>query len=128
MDAEESPAQPPKLDTLTRVAQLSWPKAENETQALLPVIAQDKRSGRVLMLAWVNRQALRQTLETGLATYWSRSRQEIWVKGATSGNYQKIQSVHSDCDGDAILYQVNQIGPACHTGSPDCFFEEMPVE
>jgi len=88
---------------------------------LVPVVAQDAVSGEVLMLAWANGEALRLTIETGQATYWSRSRREIWVKGATSGHTQEVVRVMLDCDGDTLLYQVRQTGPACHTGARTCF-------
>lgn len=90
-------------------------------QGLVPVVAQSEATGLVLMLAWMNREALTQTLDTGQATYWSRSRQELWVKGETSGNRQTVKSVSVDCDGDSILLQVDQQGPACHTGLDSCF-------
>jgi phosphoribosyl-AMP cyclohydrolase len=93
---------------------------------LLPVVTQDWRSGEVLMLAYVNRDAFEQTLATGLATYWSRSRQELWVKGATSGHTQKIHEVLVDCDNDTILYKVEQLGgSACHAGYRSCFFRKV---
>ena len=88
---------------------------------LVPAIVQDVDSKRVLMLAYQNREALELTLETGVATFWSRSRQEIWVKGATSGNTQHVQSIEVDCDSDAILLQVHASGPACHNGTTSCF-------
>jgi phosphoribosyl-AMP cyclohydrolase len=89
---------------------------------LVPVIAQDHQSGAVLMLAWINREALTLTLETGDVTYWSRSRGELWRKGATSGHTQRLVEAWIDCDGDALLLKVKQSGPACHTGAPTCFF------
>lgn len=89
---------------------------------LLPVIAQDAENGEVLMLAWANREAFEKTLETGRATYWSRSRKGLWVKGDTSGHVQEIVKVAIDCDGDAILYKVKQTGAACHEGYRSCFF------
>ena|SRR5690625_3104317 len=92
---------------------------------LLPVIAQDEADGTVLMLAWANEEALRLTLETGDAHYFSRSRGELWRKGATSGNTQKVLGVRTDCDADALLYFVRQTGPACHTGARSCFFEKL---
>lgn len=88
---------------------------------LIPVIAQDFKTGEVLMLAYMNRSALQQTLETKRATYWSRSRSQIWVKGETSGHTQRVESINLDCDADAILLQVEQIGPACHTEARSCF-------
>jgi phosphoribosyl-AMP cyclohydrolase len=93
---------------------------------LLPVVAQDWRTGEVLMLAYVNRDAFEQTLATGLATYWSRSRQELWVKGATSGHTQKIHEVLVDCDNDTVLYKIEQLGgSACHAGYRSCFFRKV---
>ena len=94
-------------------------------QGLVPAIAQDARSGQVLMLAWMNAESLQLTLDTGYATYFSRSRQQLWKKGETSGHTQKVLDMHYDCDGDAILMQVEQIGPACHTGATSCFFNAM---
>jgi phosphoribosyl-AMP cyclohydrolase len=92
-----------------------------DAQGLVPVIAQDSTSGQVLMLAWMNRQALELTLETRRGTYFSRSRSRIWVKGEESGNVQEVISLSLDCDGDAIVMSVQQHGPACHTGSVTCF-------
>lgn len=91
-------------------------------EGLIPAIAQDGASGAVLMLAWMNAEALRLTLETGMATYWSRSRQALWRKGETSGHGQKVMEVRLDCDQDAILLIVEQTGPACHTGARSCFY------
>ena len=92
-----------------------------DPSALIPAIAQDATSKEVLMLAYMNSQALALTLSTGKATYWSRSRNEMWIKGSTSGHFQEVQSVSLDCDGDAILLIVNQVGAACHTGEKTCF-------
>lgn len=91
-------------------------------QGLVAAILQDRVSGRVLMQAWMNREALEQTVATGQATFWSRSRQEIWVKGLTSGNTQKVIDLRLDCDGDALLLLVEPAGPACHTGETSCFY------
>jgi phosphoribosyl-ATP pyrophosphohydrolase/phosphoribosyl-AMP cyclohydrolase len=88
---------------------------------LVVVVAQESRTGDVLMVAWANREALRQTRATGLAHYWSRSRQTLWRKGETSGHEQRVREIRLDCDGDAVLYRVEQHGPACHTGTPTCF-------
>lgn len=88
---------------------------------LVAAIAQESDSGEVLMLAWMDRAALERTLRTGEATYWSRSRGEQWVKGATSGNVQRVRSVALDCDGDTVLLRVEQTGGACHTGDRTCF-------
>ena len=92
---------------------------------LVPCIAQAYDTREVLMLAWMNRVALQQTLETGLCTYYSRSRQKIWVKGEESGHIQKVVSLSYDCDGDTILALVEQTGAACHTGAHSCFFNRL---
>lgn len=92
---------------------------------LIPAIAQDHLSGEVLMLAYMNRESLAITLESGRATYWSRSRNELWEKGATSGHTQRVISISVDCDGDALLLKVEQVGAACHTGEDSCFHREV---
>ncbi|MDP6166511.1 MAG: phosphoribosyl-AMP cyclohydrolase [Gammaproteobacteria bacterium] len=89
---------------------------------LIPVITQDSVSKSVLMMAWMNLEALEKTLSTGKVTYWSRSRKALWIKGETSGHTQELVSMSFDCDGDSILCLVNQIGAACHTRRPDCFY------
>lgn len=91
---------------------------------LLPAIVQDSKTGKVLMLAYVNEESLRLTKETGTAWFWSRSRKELWNKGATSGNFMHIERIMIDCDGDTLLFLVHPDGPACHTGHETCFFEE----
>lgn len=93
-----------------------------DANGLIPAIAQDAATGRVLMLAWMNAEALRLTLETGQATYWSRSRQALWRKGETSGHVQRVVEARIDCDQDCVLLRVEQAGPACHTGADDCFY------
>jgi phosphoribosyl-AMP cyclohydrolase / phosphoribosyl-ATP pyrophosphohydrolase len=93
-----------------------------DAQGLVPVVAQDATTGAVLMLAYADRHALRATMETGEAHYWSRSRGRQWRKGESSGNVQRVVEVRLDCDADAVLYRVRQQGPACHTGERDCFF------
>lgn len=95
---------------------------------LVPAIAQDTASGAVLMLAWMNRAALEQTLKTGWVTYYSRSRQKLWRKGETSGHQQRLHTMHLDCDGDAVLVRVEQTGPACHTNRPQCFYLKVSGE
>jgi phosphoribosyl-AMP cyclohydrolase len=97
-----------------------------DSDALIPAIVQDSTSKEVLMLAYMNAQSLELTLTTGKATYWSRTRNELWVKGATSGHYQDVQSIALDCDGDALVLQVIQTGAACHTGQQTCF--HTPLE
>lgn len=91
-------------------------------QGLIPVITQDAATQKVLMLAWMNIDALKKTLSTKRVTYWSRSRQQFWIKGETSGHTQQLVSMSFDCDGDAILCLVKQTGAACHTGRPNCFY------
>lgn len=101
-------------------------------QGLVAAIIQQHDSGEVLMLGWMDAEALRRTLTSGRVTFWSRSRREYWRKGDTSGNYQLVRGVRLDCDGDAILVQVHQHGPACHTGTRTCFdaddLEPVPGE
>ncbi|MSO28146.1 MAG: phosphoribosyl-AMP cyclohydrolase [Candidatus Planktophila sp.] len=97
------------------------------SQELIPAIAQDFKSGEVLMLAYMNSDSLAITIETGRATYWSRSRNELWEKGATSGNTQKVISISLDCDGDALLLQVEQVRAACHTGKISCFHNPISL-
>lgn len=96
-----------------------------DTDGLIPAIVQDARSGDVLMMAWMNEEAIRRSLEKGETVFWSRSRSEFWHKGATSGNTQRIISVAADCDGDTLLFKVDPAGPACHTGADSCFFAEL---
>lgn len=96
-------------------------RLSRDPAGLVAAIVQQHDTGEVLMLAWMDEEALRRTLATGRATYWSRSRQRYWVKGETSGHHQYVRSVSLDCDGDALLLQVDQVGVACHTGSRTCF-------
>ena len=97
-------------------------------QGLIPVITQDAETKDVLMFAWMNKVALEQTLSTKRVTYWSRSRQQLWVKGETSGHTQSLVSMAFDCDGDTVLCQVIQSGAACHTGRPNCFYLEVDTD
>jgi phosphoribosyl-AMP cyclohydrolase / phosphoribosyl-ATP pyrophosphohydrolase len=96
-----------------------------DSQGLVPVIAQDRATGVVRMLAWANAEALRATVQSGLATFWSRSRNELWEKGKTSGNSMRVHDLRLDCDGDAILYIVDANGPSCHTNATSCFFRSI---
>jgi len=116
-----APRAPLELDTL-----------KLDERGLLPVIAQDRVTGEIRMLAWASREAVQKTLETGRATFFSRSRNELWEKGATSGNALAVSSVLVDCDADALIYLVTPSGPTCHTGAPSCFFRSLaapgPVE
>ncbi|MDR9393504.1 phosphoribosyl-AMP cyclohydrolase [Roseovarius sp. SYSU LYC5161] len=89
---------------------------------LIPAIAQDAATGEVLMMAWMNAEAVARTLETGRVTYWSRSRQAFWIKGETSGHVQELVDMRVDCDRDCLLLQIRQTGPACHTGRRSCFY------
>lgn len=91
-------------------------------QGLVPVIAQDAKNGEVLMMAWMNRETLKKTVESGLMHYWSRSRQKVWLKGETSGHTQKVKEIRFDCDGDTLLMKIEQKGGACHEGYRSCFF------
>ena len=101
--------------------QVKW-----NSEGLLPVIAQEADSGEVLMMAWMNREALELTREKGRAVYWSRSRQQLWYKGETSGNVQELEEIRIDCDADVVLLQVRQVGGiACHTGRRRCFFRVL---
>jgi phosphoribosyl-AMP cyclohydrolase len=95
---------------------------------LVPVVVQEANTGAVLMLAWADDEALQHTLETRKATYYSRSRQQLWVKGETSGHTQRVREVRLDCDGDTLLYRVEQTGPACHTGTMTCFDSTVLAE
>ncbi|MBV9922472.1 MAG: phosphoribosyl-AMP cyclohydrolase [Pseudonocardia sp.] len=96
-------------------------RLKRSAEGLICAVAQQRDSGEVLMVAWMDDEALHRTLTTGRATYWSRSRQQYWVKGETSGHVQKVHEVRLDCDGDAVLVIVDQTGPACHTGTRTCF-------
>lgn len=97
-------------------------------QGLIPAIIQDDKTGQVLMMAWMNEEALSRTTSSGETWFWSRSRQEYWHKGETSGNTQKVVSLFYDCDGDTLLVKVKTAGPACHTGQVSCFFNEISLE
>jgi phosphoribosyl-AMP cyclohydrolase len=115
-DAPADPALDPELAAALR----------RGPDGLVTAVVQQHDSREVLMVAWMDDEALRRTLTTGRATYWSRSRGEYWVKGETSGNRQWVREVRLDCDGDALLVLVDQEGPACHTGAPNCFFRVLP--
>lgn len=96
-----------------------------DSAGLVPCIAQDYKTGEVLMLAYMNEESYKKTIETGRMTYYSRSRQELWCKGDTSGHYQYVKSLKIDCDNDTILAEVKQVGAACHTGNRSCFYREL---
>ena len=110
-------------DHLTHAAFVSAVKFTDD--GLVPVIAQSKETGEVLMFAWMTRGTLEETLATGHVTYWSRSRQKVWRKGETSGHHQHLVEAWLDCDGDVVLLKVDQLGPACHTGAPTFFFRKL---
>ena len=96
-------------------------------EGLIPAIVQDNNTGEVLMLAYMNKESVERTLKDKQAWYWSRSRKKLWMKGETSGHIQKVKKFYYDCDKDAILLKVDQIGPACHTGHNSCFFREIEL-
>jgi phosphoribosyl-AMP cyclohydrolase len=96
-----------------------------DINGLIPAVAQDAESGEVLMVAWMNAEALRLTRATGEAHFWSRSRNELWHKGATSGNVLRVADIRVDCDADTLLLRVRPAGPACHTGARSCFFRTL---
>jgi len=95
------------------------------SDGLIPAILQDSKTGRVLMMAWMNAESLEKTFETGLMHYWSRSRKKLWLKGETSGNTQKVIKSFIDCDSDTLLFEIEQTGGACHTGFESCFFQPL---
>lgn len=97
-------------------------------RGLITAVVQDNTTRDVLMVAWMNAESLRLTQETGETHFWSRSRQELWHKGATSGNVQRVQEIRYDCDGDTLLVLVDPAGPACHTGETSCFFTKLETE
>lgn len=101
------------------------PEINFDANGLIPAIVQDVETNEVLMLAFMNKEALRLTLEKGETYFWSRSRQEIWHKGATSGNFQRVVDLRVDCDGDTLLIRVHPSGPACHTGERTCFYRAL---
>jgi len=96
-----------------------------DDQGLVPAVVQDAENGDVLMVAWMNAESLARTLEEGRTVFWSRSRQELWRKGETSGHVQHVEDVRVDCDGDTLLVRVHQVGAACHTGARSCFFRRV---
>jgi phosphoribosyl-AMP cyclohydrolase len=99
-----------------------------DERGLIPAIVQDARDGSVLMVAYMSRESLEATLAEGRTVFWSRSRRTLWRKGETSGHVQHVEEVRADCDGDALLVRVRQVGPACHTGRRSCFFDDVEVD
>ena len=108
------------MDLETVIARLRW-----TPDGLIPAVVQDARSEQVLMVAWMNADALRRTVQTGETHFWSRSRGELWHKGATSGHTQRVTGIWVDCDADVLLVRVSPAGPACHTGAVSCFFRTL---
>ena len=102
------------------IPELKW-----DENGLIPTVVQDAETGMVLMVAWMNARSLRQTINTGETYFWSRSRDELWHKGETSGNIQAVAEIRVDCDGDTLLIKVNPVGPACHTGNTSCFYRKL---
>ncbi len=107
------------------VAKLNFADLKKNNDGLVPVIVQDYKNNEILMLAYMNEEAFNTTIETGRMTYYSRSRNELWVKGLTSGHFQYYTELYADCDYDTILAKVHQVGAACHTGKRSCFFNEI---
>ena len=101
---------------------------KHDADGLIPAVVQDSENGEVLMVGYMNREAVRRTLESGRVTFWSRSRQTFWVKGETSGHVQHLKGMYVDCDQDCLLVKVEQVGPACHEGYRSCFFRRMTEE
>jgi len=99
-----------------------------DENGLIPAIVQDANTGEVLMLGYMNQESLEKTIATGQVWFWSRSRQELWHKGETSGNYINVRSIQIDCDADTILIQADPVGPVCHTGNKSCFFRKLGEE
>ena len=108
-----------------RAVDLADARVRFDEWGLVPCVVQQAGTGEVLMVAWMNEESLRLTLETGTTWFWSRSRQELWNKGATSGNMQQVRRLLVDCDADTLLIEVDSPGPACHTGHRSCFFREI---
>ena len=105
-----------------------WSELKLNADGMIPAIVQEDETGEVLMLAYMNEESFAETLRTGMMTYWSRSRSELWVKGMTSGHFQYVKALYIDCDKDTILAKVSQIGAACHTGNHSCFYTELAIK
>jgi len=110
---------------MKRESEFNIKQLKFDRRGLIPAIIQDYKTAKVLMLAYMNEESLRRTLKLGKACFWSRSRKEYWVKGATSGHYQYVKSIAFDCDTDALLIKVRQVGVACHTGNRSCFYRRI---
>ena len=123
--ANERPGAEPYADEGVERVGLSAAGMRFDDRGLVTVVVQQGGTGEVLMVAWANEEALRLSLETGTTWFWSRSRRELWNKGATSGNVQRLRRVLVDCDADTLVYEVDSPGPACHTGHRNCFYREL---
>ena len=121
MQQSDAPAGKPSVSA----RMTSYDKLKFDDKGLIPAIIQDQKTGRVLMMAWMNRPSLEKTIATGKTHFWSRSRQKFWMKGETSGHTQSVKDIAFDCDGDTLLIQVEQIGAACHEGYRSCFFRSI---
>jgi phosphoribosyl-AMP cyclohydrolase len=115
----------PKTKKLKVKKHAAVSKLKFDKHGLIPAVIQDKKSGQILMVAYMNKLSLKKTLATGLAHYWSRSRKCLWLKGETSGHFQKVKQIYFDCDKDTLLIKIEQIGVACHTGERSCFFTQL---
>lgn len=114
-----------ELKNINLIPKLKWSDLKKNSDGMVPVIVQDYKTNEVLMCAYMNEEAYNKTLEIGIMTYYSRSRQELWLKGETSGHFQYVKDLKADCDYDTLLAKVKQIGAACHTGSYSCFFNDV---
>lgn len=111
---------PLKLKVLKSINELKF-----DANGLIPAVIQDHKNNEVLMVAYMNKESLKKTLKTGLTYFWSRSRQSFWLKGETSGHFQRIKKIYFDCDNDTLLIKIHQTGAACHTGERSCFFRRL---
>ena len=116
------------METFQFKPQFSFEQLKKNSDGLVPVVAQDYETGEVLMLAYINGEAFDKTMDTGIMTYFSRSRNELWVKGDTSGHYQYVKELLVDCDLDTIVAKVEQVGTACHTGHYSCFYRQLATK
>ncbi len=115
----------PKLNSLKLKNLKSINELKFDKSGLIPAVIQDAKNHQVLMVAYMNKRSIKKTIRSGLATYWSRSRNTLWLKGETSGHFQKVKKIYFDCDKDTLLIEVQQLGVACHTGKKTCFFRRL---
>ena len=116
---------PPESATIPATTMSFYDKLKFDANGLIPAIIQEQKTGRVLMMAWMNRASLEKTVQSGKTHFWSRSRQQFWMKGESSGHTQAVKDIAFDCDGDTLLIQVEQTGAACHEGYKSCFFRSI---